>query len=234
MTLSVANLLSRLSFVQERRLRVRDLGGFRRGHQAPVEYSDHTAAFVAKIAAVDLSAELDERFADFRRVLKCRRTELQASDPECGTAVITAPGFEYRVTASLAADEPSEVIWRRQLSGFSDRERICAPELAQVFPNVFDTVEFQPLQPPDPAAVIDRIEDQRPAELVLDYDRHATWCTLTLPRQHVELRITLELVCMRLRQPATPEVLLNLFQHLHELSLPRPRGPELPSLEAGS
>ena len=234
MTLSLPNLLSRLAFVQERRLRVRDLRGFRRGHQAPAEYSDHTAAFVAKIAAVDLSTELDERFADFRRLLRCRRTDLQASDPEAGTAAITAPGFEYRITAALATDDPAEVIWRRQLSGFSERERICSPELAQVFPNVFDTLEFQPLQQLDPAAVIDRIEDQRPADIVLDYDRHATWCTLTLPRQHVEFRITSELVCMRLRQPATPEVLLNLFQQLHELSLPRPRGPELPSLGAGS
>ncbi|MEY3458204.1 MAG: hypothetical protein RL215_1361 [Planctomycetota bacterium] len=228
------NLLPRLAFVQLRRTRVRDLRGFRRGHQAPTEFSDHAAAFVARIAADDLSAELDERFTDFRRLLKCRRTELQTNDPEAGTAAINAPGFEFRITASLAQDDPSEVLWRRQLSGFTERNRVCSPELAQLFPNTFDTLEFLPLQPPDPVAVIDRIEEQSPPDVVLNYDRHATWCSLTLPRQKVEFHITAELVSLRLQQPATPETLLSLFIQLQNLSSPRQQPPQRPTLEVGS
>jgi hypothetical protein len=195
---------------------VKDLKGFRRGHAAPTEYSDHTAAFVARIAADDLSAELDERFADFRRLLRCRRTDLQVTGPEAGTAAIAAPGFEYRITAVLAADQPAEVIWRRQLSGFTDAARIAAPELAQVFPAVFDTLEFLPLQPADPAAVIDRLEDQPQPQITLDYDRHATWCTLAFRRPPVVLRICSDSVSLKLQQPSAPQVLYNLFLQLLE------------------
>jgi len=211
-----ADILPRVTFVHEHRLRVKDLKGFRRGHAAPTEYSEHTAAFVARIAADDLSAELDERFADFRRLLKCRRTDLQVNGPEAGTATIAAPGFEFRISALLSPDQPSEVTWRRQLAGFTDTARIAAPELALVFPAVFDTLEFLPLQPADPAAVIDRIEDQQPSVIQLDYDRHATWCTLTFRRPAVVLRITADSVSLKLQQPATPEVLFNLFLKLQE------------------
>ncbi|MFM7058673.1 MAG: hypothetical protein ACKO2P_17300 [Planctomycetota bacterium] len=211
-----ADILPRLTFVHEHRLRVRDLKGFRRGHAAPTEYSDHTAAFVARIAADDLSAELDERFADFRRLLRCRRTDLQVTGPEAGTAAIAAPGFEYRITAMLAEDQPTDVIWRRQLSGFTDVARIAAPELSQVFPAVFDTLEFLPLQPADPAAVIDRLEDQPQSQITLDYDRHATWCTLSFRRPAVTLRICADSVSLKLQQPAAPEVLYQLFLKLFE------------------
>lgn len=213
---STADILPRLTFVHEHRLRVKDLKGFRRGHATPTEYSDHAAAFVARIAADDLSAELDERFADFRRLLRCRRTDLLVSGPEAGTAAIAAPGFEYRIAALLATDEPSEVIWRRQLTGFTEPDRIAAPEISQVFPAVFDTLEFLPLLPADPAAVIDRVEDQQQSQIKLDYDRHATWCTLTFQRPIVVLRITADSVSLKLQQPSTPEVLFNLFLKLQE------------------
>lgn len=213
---NLADILSRLTFVHEHRLRVKELRGFRRGHQPPAEYTDHTAAFVARIAADDLSAELDERFADFRRLLGCRRTDLLVSGPEAGTALIAAPGFEYRITAQLAPDQPSEVIWRRQLSGFTAASQIAAPRLAQTFPSVFDTLEFLPLQPIDPAAIIDRLEDQPQSQIALDYDRHATWCTLTFQRPIVVLRITSDSVSLKTQQPAPPETLFNLFLNLQQ------------------
>lgn len=222
-----ADILSRITFVHQHRLRVKDLKGFRRGHAAPTEYSDHTAAFVARIAADDLSAELDERFADFRRLLRCRRTDLHVAGPDAGTATIAAPGFEFRITALLAADQPAEVIWRRQLSGFTDPARLAAPELAQVFPAVFDTLEFLPLQPPDPAAVIDRLEEQKQSRIALDYDRTATWCTLTFRQPPVVLRICSDTVSLRLQQPATPEMLYNLFLMLYTHVTGGPTSPGL-------
>ena len=68
-----AGLLSTIILVRQQSGRIRDLKGFRKGHQVPTEVSDHTQAFISRIAELDLREDLDERFDEFRRLLKFRR-----------------------------------------------------------------------------------------------------------------------------------------------------------------
>jgi hypothetical protein len=67
--------LANVTLVKEQRSRVRDLQGFRKGHQIPTESTEHTNSFVGRIAAEDLAADLETRFADFRKLLKFKRIE---------------------------------------------------------------------------------------------------------------------------------------------------------------
>ena len=51
---SYAEPVAAVTLVRTRRSRVRDLRGFRKSHQIPEEYNEHTAAFIARIAADDI------------------------------------------------------------------------------------------------------------------------------------------------------------------------------------
>ena len=223
MSTSPDQFLSSLMLVRTRRARVRDLKGFRKSHQLPTEYNDHTAAFIARIAADDLSEDLEQRFADFRKQLNCRRTELLVSDPESGIATIATPWFEYRITASLADDDPSEVQWRWQLSDFRDPSKLSTPGVSQAFHGFFDTVEFLPSESVDTTEIIDQIEERKPTGVVLDYDRKATWCTLQIKGLGATLTVSDGLLSLHLHQPSSPGKLIESFLQLHQELIVRPR-----------
>lgn len=212
--------------VRTRRSRVRDLKGYRKSHQLPTEYNDHTAAFIARIAADDLAEHLEHRFSDFRRQLKCRRTDLIVTEPEAGLAAITTPWFEYQIRATLAPDNPAEVVWRWQLADLHSAERIDSPEIASLFQGFFDTVELTPAMSIDVAELIDRMEDLRPAGVLLDYDRQATWCSLQLTAASAALTVTSDLLSFTIASPPAPATLLQAFLHARASFVP-PAGPAI-------
>lgn len=203
--------LAHVALVREQRSRVRDLTGFRRTHQVPTEVNEHTQSFVARIAVPDLAADLDTRFADFRRLLNFKRVDLQVSEPDGGAGLITTPWFDYQVAVALAPDDPAEVIWRRQVSAFRAPQELFASAFSAVFGNLFDTVELEPPCSIDIAEFIDRIEAQAPPSISLDYDRHATWCHVSLPGVLGQLRLTADRVSLVVAQPPPPARLLEAF-----------------------
>ena len=52
-------LISSIALVRQQAGRVKDLKGFRKGHQVPSDVSDHTQSFIGKIAEEDLRLDLD-------------------------------------------------------------------------------------------------------------------------------------------------------------------------------
>ena len=212
--------LPAVMLVRTRRSRVRDLKGYRKSHQPPAEYNDHTAAFVARIAADDLEEHLESRFSDFRRQLKCRRTDLVVTEPEGGLAAITTPWFEYQIRAALAPDNPSEVVWRWQLADLHSIDRINSPEIASLFQGFFDTVELTPPTSVDVAELIDRLEDLQPAGVLLNYDRQATWCSLQLTAASAVLTVTSDLLSFNIASPPAPATLLQAFLHARASFVP--------------
>ncbi|HAP07723.1 MAG TPA: hypothetical protein DCR20_07835 [Planctomycetaceae bacterium] len=208
---SYAEPVAAVTLVRTRRSRVRDLRGFRKSHQIPEEYNEHTAAFIARIAADDIAEHLEQRFADFRRQLKCRRTDLVVTEPDTGSAAITTPWFEYQIRATLAEDDPTEVAWRWQLAELKAAQQLDSPEIAGLFQGFFDTVEFCPPGSIDIAELIDRLEDVQPAGVVLDYDRQATWCSLQLTKASAVLTVTPDLLSFTIASPPAPAALLNAF-----------------------
>ena len=200
-----------IALVQEQRTRVRDLSGFRKGHRIPDGVGSQALAFVARIAANDLSRDLDEHFDLFRRKFRFRRTDLQVSDPENGAGRISTPWFDYRVSVTLDEEETTQAIWRRQVSEFRDPEQLFSGEFAAVFGQSFDTVEFTPTVMIDLEAFIDHIEDRADESLSIDYDRRSTWCEISIVDIPARMVVQSDLVSLTALHPQIPAQLLESF-----------------------
>lgn len=203
--------LINVTLVKEQRSRVRDLAGFKKSHQVPTEVTEHTNSFVSRIAADDLAQDLESRFAEFRKLLKFKRVDLQASDPEGGVGLITTPWFDYQVIATIAPDDPSEVLWRRQVAEFRSPKDLFSSAFSSVFGNLFDTVELIPPAPIDLADFIDRIEEMSLETVTLDYDRNTNWCHVNLKGIMGQVRLTADCVSLVVSQPQSPTKLLEAF-----------------------
>ena len=206
-----AGLLSTIILVRQQSGRIRDLKGFRKGHQVPTEVSDHTQAFISRIAELDLRQDLDERFDEFRRLLKFRRVEISVTDPLSGTGLISTPWFDYQVSVLHDPGDAAAVLWRRQLSEFRQIDKLDSAEVKSVFGTTFDTVEFSPPAAIDVAAMIDQIEDEADARISLDYDRQTTWCTVTIQGIAGQMHFTSDRISLFINQAQPPAKLLDAF-----------------------
>ncbi|MEZ6130617.1 MAG: hypothetical protein R3C59_18170 [Planctomycetaceae bacterium] len=205
-----------MALVSEQRGRVRDLAGFRRSHQVPDECNDRTQSFIAKIAACDISDDLDMRFTEFRRHLKFKRIELKVTEPENGFGAISTPWFDYRITVTHCAEDVTEAIWRRQVTDFRNTSALLSSEFASVFGRLFNTVEFQCPESIDMEAFIDQMEDRNDPDLSVDYDRSSTWCSLTTSRIPGELSVQSDRIALITQQPQLPARLLEAFFQFRE------------------
>ncbi len=203
--------LANVTLVKEQRSRVRDLSGFRKGHQVPTDVSEHTNSFVARIAADEIAQDLEARFSEFRKLLKFRRVDIQVTDPDGGVGQITTPWFDYQVIAGIAPDDPSEVLWRRQVTEFRAPQELFSSAFSSVFGNLFDTVELLPPTSIDLAEFIDRIEERALDTITLDYDRNTTWCHVNLKGVMGQLQMTPDRISLVVSQPQSPTRLLEAF-----------------------
>jgi len=204
-------LIASITLVRQQAGRVRDLKGFRKGHQIPTDVSDHTQSFVGRIAEEDLRQELDERFEEFRRQLKFKRVEISVTDPLSGVGQISTPWFDYHVSAIHDVNDATSVIWRRQLSEFRQIDKLDSAELTSVFGTTFDTVELSPPAVIDVAALIDQIEDEADERISLDYDRQTTWCAVTIRGIGGHMKFTSDRIALFIHQAQPPGKLLDAF-----------------------
>ena len=208
--------ISSVALVTEQRRRVRDLSGFLKSHKVPTEYNDRTQSFVGRIATLDISDDLDIRFAEFRRHFRLKRVDLRVSEPDEGTGAIATPWFEYRVTVTHSEEDAGEAIWRQQVTEFRDTERLFSSEFATVFGNLFDTVEFEPPEPIDMEAFIDSLENREGDDIKVEYDRTATWCQLMTEAVPGQLYVESDRVALVTQQPQLPAQLVEAFINFRE------------------
>jgi len=200
-----------VALVGQRILRVRNLAGFKVSHRVPAEVNDRTEAFVAEIAAAQIDADLDRIHDDLRARFRFKRADLTVSPPSAGGGSITTPYFEYSVAVSLNPRDPSQVIWRRQVSEIREPRRVLAAPFAAVFGTLFNTIELAPPRPIDLTALIDRIEELDSRHISLAYDKDATWCRVSLAGIDGEVEITARTLALVQRQPKSPGHLLQSF-----------------------
>lgn len=209
--------IGNVALVSEQRSLVKGLSGFRKkNHTVPDEFNDRTQTFIAKISAEELGADLDARFAEFRKHLGFKRADLNVSDPDGGIGAISTPWFDYRITVQHDSDDPTEVIWRRQVTEFRETSALLSSEFATVFGKLFNTVEFEPLEPIDMEAFIDNIEDREDSDLSIEFDRTTTWCYVTTPRIPGTLSVETDCVALTTLQPELPARLLEAFFSFRE------------------
>lgn len=204
-------LLSTINLVRHQSGRIKDLKGFRKGHQVPSDVSDHTQAFIGRIAEQDLLEDLDERFDEFRRQLKFRRVDIAVTDPVSGVAQISTPWFDYQISILHDPNDASAVLWRKQLSEFRRIDKLNSAEVKAVFATTFDTVELAPPAAIDVAAMIDQIEDEADERISLDYDRQTTWCAVTIQGIAGKMQFTSDRISLFIHQAQPPAKLLDSF-----------------------
>lgn len=201
----------------ERQMSVRDLEGFRKSHQVPNEESEHTQAFVRRISNGDIGADLDIRFAEFRRHFKFKRVDLKVQDPSDGFGAIVTPLFDYRVSAAMSSGDPSSVAIRSHVTNFCGPDVLLSPAFSAVFGSLFNSIEVTPTHPIHIETLIDTIEDREDSIVSVQYDRSVAWCRLSVTGETGELLVETDRMQLLLGQAAVPKKLLDTFLRFREV-----------------
>ena len=101
---------------------MKDLAGYRKSHTLPDRANDWARKYVNRIAAADIKADLDNMFDMVREQFGYKRKDLDVSAERDGLGFIRTPDFEYTVSLEVNPDEPTEVIWRREIGRLSGPE----------------------------------------------------------------------------------------------------------------
>lgn len=172
--------VQRVLLRSQRNGRVKELSGFRKSHNVPQRVNEWARRFVQRIGAADLKADLDEMYQRIHEQFVYKRKDLDTSTDATGYGLIRTPDFEYFVLLELHATDPSQVVWRREVGGFSSLEVIRQPAFHKVFGDRIDELVFEFLQPVDVPAYVDRFESdcQPGAHIRLNSDGSVAEITL--------------------------------------------------------
>lgn len=155
--------MRRVVFRAESPGRVKELAGFHKSHSVPDRANDWARKYVNRIAQPDIKADLDNVFDAVREQFGYKRKDLDVSAERDGLGFVRTPDFEYTVTVAVDPDDPSQVVWRREVGRLRDPEFVRSEGFAAVFGSMFDRLVFEFAVPVNVAAFVDRIEEAPPA-----------------------------------------------------------------------
>ena len=144
--------------------------------------------FILGMADEDLRADIEKYFALLRDHFNYRRKDLEVSRDE-GLGVIRTPDFEYSIQAFVDAQDTSNVLWRRELRLRRLPDVLTSVPLQAVFGEVFESLVCELVGPLELEAIIDSIEEKRPAGVRLNYDSQCCWCELFVEKTGGRIRI---------------------------------------------
>jgi len=154
--------MKRVAFRSESPGKVKDLAGFRKSNTVPDRANEWARKYVNRLAAADIKADLDNTFDMVREQFGYKRKDLDVSAERDGMGYIRTPDFEYTVSVHVNPDEPSEVVWRREVGRLSGPEFVRSEGFRAVFGGMFDRLVFEFARPVDVADFVDQIEDAPP------------------------------------------------------------------------
>ncbi len=154
--------MKRVVFRSESRSDVKNLTGYRKGQPIPDRANEWARKYVNRIATPDIKVDLDNTFDMVRETFGYKRKDLDVSAERDGMGFIRTPDFEYTVSLSVHEEDPSEVVWRREVSRISGPDFVRSEGFRNVFGTMFDKLVFEFATPVDVADFVDRIEDAPP------------------------------------------------------------------------
>ncbi|HJZ93351.1 MAG TPA: hypothetical protein VKE40_20915 [Gemmataceae bacterium] len=182
--------LKRIVFRGETRGKVKELSGFQKTFKVPEAATPSALKWTYRLAADDLRAAVEDTYNAVREHLGFKRKDLESTVGADGMGFIRTPSFDFTVSVSLDPDDPSEVIWRREVSQVSDPDMLRADEFRRVFGRWLETLQFDFEKPIDVEGLVDRIEDNLPPGVRVRVASDASACDVTVPgfagRIHVE------------------------------------------------
>jgi hypothetical protein len=158
--------LQRASLRSETRGKVKGLAGFRKFHRLPERVNASARQFVADLSAEDVKSDIDHVYAAVREQFGYKRRDVEGS-AERSTGFVRTPDFEYSLSISLSDDDPTTVIWRREVSRIRNPAVVLGKPFQRVFGGTFDTLAFEFTRPFDLEAWVDRLEEEMPAGVKL-------------------------------------------------------------------
>jgi hypothetical protein len=166
--------LKRGSLHTETTAKVKSLSGFRRFHHVPEHVTPWARQFVAEVAAEEIKADVDAVYTAIRENLGYKRRDVEAG-VATGCGYVRTPDFDYQVSVALDEEDPTTVLWRREVVHIRTPEVVLGEGFQSVFGGSFDTLRFQFAGPFDVQAWVDRVEDEAPEGVKL---RCASDCSL--------------------------------------------------------
>ncbi len=172
--------LKRLVFRGERSAKIRDLSGYQKNYRLPDANTPSAQKWLHRLAFPDIQADLDEKFNAIREDLGFKRKDLECVLEPDGFGFIRTPAFDYAVSVTLDAADPTMFSWRRELSQFAKADLLNKPALRKVFPDALETLEFHFDQVIDIEELVDRVEDNKPAGVKIRVGGDASYCEVTV------------------------------------------------------
>lgn len=136
-------------------------------------------------AALEDDLETAHRAARDRLGLKRKELRVEVDAPTAGA--LKAPAFEYRVAADLAANDPTQVRWYREIVVTVPLESTAA--VLAAFADRLDSVLVRFTDELDIEAIVDRLEAVDDSRVRLDYDMRCRWCELTVAGVPARIRL---------------------------------------------
>jgi hypothetical protein len=203
--------LKRIVFRGEKRGRFKDLYGFQKSFKLPDAATPSSQKWTYRLAADDLKAAIEETYNALREHLAFKRKDLESTVGSEGEGFIRTRLFDFFISVSLDPDDPTGVIWRREVSQVSDPAVLRTDGFRKVFGNVLDTLQFDFEHPVDVEELVDRIEDEPPPGVKVRVTSDGSACDVTV--QGFAGRIHVERASLRVegRSGLTPDSLVEQF-----------------------
>lgn len=145
----------------ETRARVKSLSGYRKFHRLPDRVNAGSCAFVGELASEDVKADVDAVYTAVREGLGYKRRDVEGS-ADRGSGLVRTPDFEYSVSVDLCDDDPTTLVWRREVAGIREPKVVLDRPFQRIFAEKFDTLVFEFTRPFDLEAWVDHIEEEAP------------------------------------------------------------------------
>jgi hypothetical protein len=182
--------LKRIVFRGESRDRVKNLTGFQKNFKLPDAATPSAQKWIYRLAADDLKNAVEETYNALREQLGFKRKDLESTIGADGFGFIRTPLFDFSISVSLDPDDPTGIVWRREVSQVSDADVLNSEGFRKVFGAQLETLQFEFDKPIDVEALVDRIEDEPPAGVRVRVASDASSCDVTVQgfagRVHVE------------------------------------------------
>jgi hypothetical protein len=212
-----AALFQRVSFVAEVTKQLKSLSGWTKSHRIPDQANDRAQEFVASISTSELKQDLDSIYDSLKQAFGFKRRDLSVAEPADGTGTITTPHFSYSVSVALNPADTAEVIWTKTVDNIQSPGEVVSEAFAEVFDNVFRTLQFSLPTAVDIDDFIDALEAAEIANLELTYDRDTTYCELRFDETPGAVRVTADTLSIVQKHPVKISTLIQSLQAIQSL-----------------
>jgi hypothetical protein len=208
--------LKRGALRAETSTRVKALSGFRKFHHLPDRVNASSQKFVSDLAAEDIKADVDACYSAVREHLGYKRRDVDASS-ERGAGFVRTPDFEYTVSVELASDDPTTVVWRREVASIRTPEVVLGKAFQSAFGDIFDTLVFEFVKPFDLETWVDRVEDEMPEGVKVRCASDCSSCDVSVMGFAGVIRLRRDRVEIQARKSPGSKGLVEAFLQFQDL-----------------